>query len=169
MNDAALPDVPHLASEFYLWLWWRIDLADSHITLPAPLGGVDIWVDERLAFRAPGESKVTVVLTGDNPAESLESRASLRGGKVLDELRLGIRLDDREYMVTIKGPAMELRGVKMPSIIEDDVDVILQERMALYEELNSVFAALYREFSTVRTSAVWMSDVVPSVIEWTKL
>lgn len=166
MSDSVLPDIPHLAGEFYLWLWWSIDRSDSHIVLPDPVGAVDIWMDERLAFRVPGESKVTVVLTGANPSESLESRASLRGGKILDELKLGIRVADREYNATIKGPNMELRSVKLPSIIEDDLDVILHERLALYEELNHVFAALYRQFAAARTSPTWEGEVVSAIVDW---
>jgi hypothetical protein len=68
------------------------------------VGAIHLWVDDRLAFRRPEDTKVTAVMTGENPAASLEARAALAGGKVLQEIRVGLRRDDREFFFTLKGP-----------------------------------------------------------------
>ncbi|MFT7519749.1 MAG: hypothetical protein ACI9MC_001893, partial [Kiritimatiellia bacterium] len=70
----ALPILPHLASEFYLWLWWSSEMNSGGFDLPDPVGHIDLWIDDRLAFRVPGDKKVTAVLTGDSPAETLEAK-----------------------------------------------------------------------------------------------
>jgi len=101
------PVVPHLAPEFYTWLWYRSDQSGGSFDLDGgdnPVGRIELWVDDRLAFRVPGDKKVSAVLTGDNPAESLEAKAALYGGKVLHEVRLRIKRDERDFAVTLKGP-----------------------------------------------------------------
>src|SRR5688572_27418516 len=107
MSDG-LPVPSHLAGEFYAWLWYASEDQGGSFALPHPVGRVDVWVDERIAFRNPDEQKVAAVMTGENPAGTLEARAALAGGKVLQDLRIGVRRDDREFIVTLKGPAMSL-------------------------------------------------------------
>ena len=116
MSDTKVPEglpiVPHLSGEFFAWLWWTSEQRGSSFDLGPPVGAVDVWVDERLAFRNAEETKVSAVMTGDNPSASLEARAALAGGKILQEIRLGLRREDREYFVTLKGPAMDLAGAQ---------------------------------------------------------
>lgn len=168
MSDAAegLPILPHLASEFYVWLWWASEVRGSHFTLPDPVGAIDLWVDERLAFRSANDTKVTAVMTGEAPSTSLEARAALAGGKVLQELRVGIRRDDREFTVTLKGPAIHTTGLKLPQVVSEGLEEILYDRMFLYQELNLVLAALYREFAGERVSEVWEAETLPALKKW---
>ena len=48
-----------------------------------------------------------------------EARAALAGGKVLHEVRIGMRREDREFFVTLKGPAMHLTGLKLPVVVTE--------------------------------------------------
>lgn len=164
-NDG-LPIPPHLAGEFYAWLWWRSEQDGAVFDLPEPVGRVDLWVDARLAFRNPDDTRVSAVMTGENPAATLEARAALAGGKVLQELRFGMRRDDREYFATLKGPAMHLQGLKIPQVVTEGGEEVLYERMHLYEEVCFVLAALFRAFGEERASAAWESDTVPALRAW---
>lgn len=165
-EEEGLPIVPHLAGEFYTWLWWASEKNGAAFDLPAPVGAVDLWVDERLAFRAPEESKVVAVMTGENPAATLESRAALAGGKVLQEIRLGMRREDREYLVTLKGPAMHLTALKLPQVVVEGGEEVLFERVHLYEEVCFVLTGLLREFARLRTGAEWQDTVLPALKDW---
>ena len=53
-------------------------------------------------------------MTGDNPAATLEARAALAGGKILQEIRVGIRRDDREYAPRrSRGPTAHVTGAEV--------------------------------------------------------
>jgi hypothetical protein len=155
VSAEALPTPAHLASEFCLWLWWRSEVEGAALDLGEPVGRVDIWVDERLGFRSADDTRVTVLLTGDNPSATLEARAALAGGKQIAECRLGLRRDDREFLVTLKGPALHLAAVKLPSAVTDGGPEAVWERMHLTEELVWVLGAAFGRFAALRASPEW--------------
>lgn len=156
--------VSHVASEFYGWLWWASERNEARFDLP-DIGRIELWVDERLAFRSPDPNeKVSAVMTGMNPSAFLESRAALAGGKVLQDLRVAIRRDDREFSVTLKGPAMEFQGMKLPQAVSGDEAIY--DRMFLYEELAFLVAGLFGQFAVERTSPGWHADVLPAIVKW---
>lgn len=161
-----LPALPHLAGEFYVWLWWASEVRGAVFELADPVGTVELWVDERLAFRNPNDTKVTAVMTGEAPSTSLEARAALAGGKVLQDLRVGLRRDDREFTVTLKGPALHVTGAKLPQVVSDGLEEVLYDRMFLYGELTLILTALYREFATLRVGPTWDAEIVPALRRW---
>jgi hypothetical protein len=160
------PVVPHLAAEFYLWLWWRSELDGGTFDLGEPVGRIEAWVDDRLAFRIPGEKKVTAVLTGDRASEALEARAAVYGGKVLQELRLFIRRDDREFKVTLKGPEVHLTRASLPQQLQEAEDEAIYDRIFLYDELHFIIAGLFRAFAARRTTDAWAREDVPAIRAW---
>ena len=161
-----LPILPHQAAEFYVWLWWRSEQVEGVFDLGEPLGRVDVWVDERLAFRTPNDTKISAVLTGENPSTTLEARAALAGGKVLDELRIGARRDDREYAVTLKGPAMHLTRLKLPQVMLEGSEEVVYDRMHLVEELTLVLSGLLAQYGRERVGGDWDAEVVPAIRRW---
>ena len=165
-QEEGLPVLPHVAGEFYTWLWWTSETRGSSFELAAPVGTIDLWVDERLAFRNPDDTKLTAVMTGENPASTLEAKAALAGGKVLQELRVGMRRDDREYLCTLKGPAMHLQGLKLPQVVDEGGEELIFERMHLYEEAVLMVEGLFKAFTVVRTSDAWVEEVLPALHDW---
>lgn len=161
-----LPIPSHLAGEFYAWLWFQSEKNGGAFSLPHPVGHVDVWVDERIAFRNPDEQKVAAVMTGENPSATLEARAALAGGKVLQDLRVGVRRDDREYTVTFKGPALHFQGLKLPQVVSDGGEEVILDRMHLYEEICLILAGLFRQWADLRSSGAWASEVLPELKAW---
>jgi hypothetical protein len=162
----ATPMLPHLAAEFLLWLWWSAARSGCRADLGEELGPVDFWVDDRLAFRTPDEGRAAAVITGENPAESPEARAAIAGGKVLRELRLCLRRDEREFAVTLRAPALDLAQISLPQVVAGDGEEALYDRMFLYEELHSLIAAFFGLFAQVRVTPEWSEVVVPSIRGW---
>ena len=161
----ATPVPSHLAGEMYLWLWWASEQQGARFEVPR-LGTVHVWIDDRLAFRRADDTKITAVMTGENPAASLEARAALTGGKVLQELRVGIRRDDREFSVTLKGPAIYLGGLKVPQVLAEDAGEAVIDRMFLVGEVQAVIDGLVQAFAKLRSSPAWEEDVEPSIRAW---
>ncbi len=166
MSTDGLPIPSHTAGEFYAWLWFTSEQQSGAFDLADPVGMVDVWVDERIAFRNPEEQKVAAVMTGENPSATLEARAALAGGKVLQDIRIGVRRDDREFIVTLKGPAMHLSGLKLPQVVADGGDEVLLDRMHLYEELCLVLSGLFQSWAKVRCSDDWGATTLPALREW---
>lgn len=161
-----LPVVPHLAGEFYLWLWWSSETQGGTLRLPDPVLDIELWVDQRLAFRNPQDNKVSAVLTGEHPSETLEAKAAVYGGKVLHELRLRIVRDDRQFVLTLKGPEMHFSAVKFPQSLQESPEEAIYDRVFLYEELGLIVQNLLDQFVRVRTSKSWENQVFPAIRAW---
>jgi hypothetical protein len=166
MSDEQLPIAPHTASEFYAWLWWSSEQSEGKFDLGGDIGKIELWVDDRIAFRIPASNKPSAVMTGDNPGASLESRAALAGGKVLHDIRVAVRRDDREFAATLKGPGMDLQRVRLPQAIEGTGEDALYDRMFLYEELQVILGALFKQFAAARAAKMWDKTVLPALKEW---
>jgi hypothetical protein len=160
------PIPPHLGSEFLVWLWYTSEQLQGRFTLPEPVGTVDVWVDDRLAFRPPGDAKITAVLTGENPSTTLEARAALAGGKVLQDLRIGMRRDDREFSATLRGAALDVAALKLPQVTSEGEDAAIFDRMFLYEEFILVLRALFDQFAKARVGRDWSGTVLPEMRRW---
>lgn len=160
------PSPPHLASEFYTWLWHRSDVNDQRIELGNGLGEVEFFIDERVAFRNPNDTKVSVVITGENPAGALEAKAALLGGKVLHEIRLVVRRDDREFSVTLSGPEVLFKRLRLPQNVDGGGEEALYDRMFLHEELEAVVRGLWRLFVADRTDGRRWASLREEIASW---
>lgn len=158
-HTETIPD--HVTHDFLTWLWYLAETTDK-ATLPDGTV-IPLWVDTRMAFRAVGDLKPSAVLTGDNPAATPEARAALRGGKVIQELRVVLRRDDREYIVTL-GPGLQLRQAKLPTAVRGgDFGEALYERAFLYEDLVYIIAQLFNSFAAARVSPEWTTVTAPDM------
>jgi hypothetical protein len=160
------PVPPGLASDFYLWLWYVSQRDGGRFDLGATGERVELYVDDRLAFRAPGETKVSAVLTGDNPSETIEARAAVFGGKILQELRVRLRRDEQEFAVTLKGPELHLTRIKLPQILSESESEAILDRMARYDELVFIVGEIFEGFCAVRASDAWVGEVEPALRAW---
>jgi hypothetical protein len=156
--------LPHLGAEFLGWLWFATERDLG--TLGLEDGSVDVWVDDRISFRSPEEDRPRTVLTGDNPGHTLEARAALAGGKLVRELRLGFRREEREYLVTLSGPSLEVKGAKLPPAGDGDDESVLYDRMFFYEELHFLLRALLLKFAKERCSEAWFVETLPAMRSW---
>lgn len=161
------PALPHLVTEFFAWLWYASERDGGTFSLGEE-GVFTFWVDDRLSFRLPDEDKARAVLTGESAAATLEARAALSGGKVVRDLRLALRREDREYSVTLRGLHLDLQGAKLPAELKsaDQADEVLYERMFLLDELWFMVGTLYRAFAQERTSDGWHGVHLPAIRRW---
>jgi hypothetical protein len=155
----------HVACEFLAWVWFESERTGGRMDLGAPLGVVDVWVDERLAFRDSSDDKPRAILTGENPSQTLEARAALAGGKLLRELQLGLRREERDYSVTLKGALLDFCGAKLPPG-EAEEESLIYDRMFFYEELKLIVSQLLQRFAETRTADDWEQTTKPAIEEW---
>jgi hypothetical protein len=164
--DEPTPVLPHLASEFLLFLWWSSENPSSPLDLGEEIGSVDLWVDTRISFKTPGESKAAAVLTGENPSAALEARAAVAGGKVPQELRFGIRRGENEFFVTLRAPSLDFVAVQLPQVVQGGGEEALYDRMFLFEDLLRIVRAMFVAFSHRRAGPEWEAKVLPALRAW---
>jgi hypothetical protein len=165
-SEEATPIPPQLAAEFYAWLWWRSEQREGIIDVGGEVGRITLWMDDKLAFRSADETKVSATMTGVNPSRQLAARAALRDGKVLQEVRIGLRRDDREFSLTVKGPGVDIAKVKLPQAVDGKGEEALYDRMFLYDELHLVLGRLFSTFAADRSASTWASDTLPKIRQW---
>lgn len=156
---------PALSAEFFLYLWFASEAGSGKI--PLEDGEVQFWVEDRLGFRVSGDNKPSTILTGERPSASPEARAALKGGKLLRDLRLGLRREDREYFLLLKGPRLEMAGARLPGLVKTgEISEILFERMFLYEEAHFLLGQLWSRFADRRFTLEWEREILPRIRAW---
>ena len=159
------PALPHLSTEFFIWLWFASERDGGTMSLLENVGVVDVWVEDRLSFRGLDEEKARTVVAGENTSSSLEARAALATGKVIRDLQIHLRREEREYSVTLRGVNLDLAGAKLPPHAGEGEDGLLYERMYLYEDLWFIIEGLYRQFARERTHASW-KHTLQAIRDW---
>lgn len=160
------PFLQHLPSEFLTWVWFASERGGGTFDLGPELGRVDVWVDDRIAFRSVEDDRPRTVLTGENPSATMEAHAALAGGRVVRELRLALRREDREYSVSVKGAAFDIQGAKLPGMVKGGAEETLYDRMYCYEELVSLIGGLLARFAAERTADGWQDETMPAMRAW---
>ncbi len=166
MTSDERPLLNHLPSEFLTWLWWISERDGGNLNLGPELGTILVYVDDRIAFRGVEDDKPRAVMTGENASSTLEARAALAGGRVVKELRLAIKREEREYSVVLKGLYLDISGAKLPGLVKGAVEEVLYDRMYLLEELSFIEAGLLQRFARERTSPGWRDETLPAMRAW---
>ncbi|MCB9758995.1 MAG: hypothetical protein H6739_04080 [Alphaproteobacteria bacterium] len=160
------PLLPHLPSEFLTWLWFTSEQSGGSLKINEEFGSIDFWVDDRIAFRSMEDEKPRTVLTGENPSTTLEAHAALAGGRIVKELRLAVKREDREYSVNLKGPYLDFQGARLPTVVKGAAEEVLYDRMYCAEELTFIVGALLTRFAQERTSEAWYEETLPAMKAW---
>lgn len=149
----------HIMNEFYTWLWWMTE--ESGGTMP---GGGDLFVSEHLAFRAPEETRLVAIFNGHEPAGK-DAKTALIQGKRLEEIRLVMRMDDRESVFTLKGSTCDVTGAKLsfPHEEEDVAGAFLRVEELMV--LDTYLAKLFTHFAAVRASQDW-EETRAQIVRW---
>ena len=164
-NDIVMP---HLCSDFFLWLCYCSNKDTSAFEFS--MGGeqvfpVAFWVEERIAFRSPSTEQTRAIVTGDSIFQSQEIYAALISGKVIQELRLFLRVYEREYSMTLKAPYMDISSLKFPEHEQDGDVVLVLERMIFYNEVMMALQALYQHYAQLRMDKAW-TPYVKEIRQW---
>ena len=167
MEDDSRPLLAHLPSEFLTWLWWATEENGGRMNLGGEVGSVEVWVDDRIAFRSMSDDKNRAVITSENASSTREARAALAAGRVVKELKLMCKRGDSEFSFVLRGPHLDICGAKLPGTVKNGgLAEVLYDRMSLYQELHFVVAALLSYFATERTDPDWHEVTAPRMRSW---
>lgn len=153
--------------EFLTWLWFRIEEGGGEVPVP-DLGTATLWIEERLTLGSLETDSKENILKNGEVARSAEAAAALAVGKKVQEVRLGLSVNDREYEFTLRGDTFDLASGKIPPV-EADPDEgwhgTALVRLGLVREVWDVLDGLYREFVGLRVSSEW-PQTVAAMADW---
>ena len=154
-----------LGKEFLLWLWWKSERAHGAVELEG-VGTVEFWIDDRIQFRTEGDQPQVSDLKGGQPSATAEARSALQAGKIVETARIGMRVGEREYALSLKGETLEIAGLKLPAEVQDGLDERIYERMFLLDEVVAILDALFFQFIDVRLDPEFARMTLEPIREW---
>lgn len=155
-----------LGPEFLTWLWYRSDLQGGVFDAGGELGPFELWFDDKLVIAAPAVNAMESSFKGGHPASSVEARTSLRLGKLASEAKLRVVRASQEWSFVLKADQLQTTGIKIPAVLSQEDDEVLNERMILVEQLDTMLKALLRQFLELRVSPAWENDELPAIRAW---
>lgn len=166
MNAETSAALPHMVTDFLLWIWWASERHEGRIDLGEEGGLIDFWIDDKIVTKAEDRGGRSA-LQSDQVAHERAAGAALASGQILSEARVGLRREGREYSVHLKGAGLTMVGAKLPTECKGSEDEVLYERMFLYEDLFWALGALYRRFAAERLElATWTNTTAPLMQVW---
>jgi hypothetical protein len=162
--DDDVQDYAFLGREFLGWLLFRADRGEAVFEDEA--GEYGVAFGGRIRLAGPAGDVTDAVLKGRSPAASVELAAALGAGRSIREAELRVARGEREFRFTLVAETLDLKGVKLPSVLKDQGDDRLGERMVLLEELESCIRAAFHAFLKERTRPVWQRSVIPDMRAW---
>lgn len=150
VDDPVMP--PETMAEFLRWVWEQDKRESAKIdTDGTPLTW---WVDDLVRFADQPGGAVTSAMRPHNTATPA-LLASIAYGDAIAEIRVVLRREEREYVVTLTHGLHPL-GAKLPIQVKTgDAAERLYDTMFVAEELHYLVSCLWRAFAEVRASDRW--------------
>ncbi len=167
----ALEEKAFWGDEFLTWLWYRIETGNGEFDL----GGGDVtnlWIEDRLVLEAlEGESKENIIKSGE-VASSPEAAAALAAGKKITQARFGMSRGENTWVFVIDGATFDMKSMKIPAVHaeaeEDDDEATMLVRMGHIYDCVDTIDRLFAEFTALRVSDEWDSQLVASMALWVR-
>jgi hypothetical protein len=153
-----------LGQEFLVWLWYKCDVFEGRFMVGER--DCEVWFDDRITLEAILVETEQSVLKGASPTFTPEAREALRQGKTPTVAKLRLMHDGQEFQFAFKGAALQLSGVKLPSLMTRTDDEKFFERMFLLELLEELIEDLYGEFLGLRLSQSAWTKMTDAIQVW---
>jgi hypothetical protein len=122
----------------------------------------------RLALKAGAGAVTEMLVKGVTAPYSKLVKQALGRGVLVHVARLKIALGERVYEATVDAEFFDVKAVKLPTLVSEDADEKLLERLALTQQLARIVESMAREFIHVRRSKKW-PHVVGEISHWLQL
>ena len=156
-----------VGQEFLTWLWWKSEERGGSVELEGQGDIIVVFEKHMLLEYGEADYNERLVCSGLQ-TELKEARTGLRTGKKLEQARLQLIKDEKEYNLTLGASFFEFRNVRLPKTegadsASENSDAELEgavlERIYLFEELVKIVNDLLRMYVEVRTSDNWPEEL----------
>lgn len=160
-----------LSGDFLLWLWYFAESPKNPVELDLPQGKtpVKLWVEDRLVLESHDNKGQVHTFKGGEPSRSLEAEFSLKSGKVVKELRLGMHVDPYgDFLSVLSAKDLSPKSVYLPSSNGEGAaaSLGLAFRLQMTDLYVSVLDALFLKFLEIRADERWRKNELPAIREW---
>lgn len=155
-----------LGPEFLTWLWYRSEKQQGVFDAGGEIGPFELWFDDKLTIGSPAVNAQENLFKGGHPATSVEARIALRLGKQPSDAKLRIVRAGQEWSFSLKADRLEPTGVKIPAVLSREDEEVLNERMVLIEQLDTMLKSLLAQFLVLRVSPEWEASELPAMRQW---
>lgn len=155
-----------LGPEFLTWLWYRSEKQQGVFDAGGEIGPFELWFDDKLTIGSPAVNAQENLFKGGHPATSVEARIALRLGKQPSDAKLRIVRASQEWSFSLKADRLEPAGVKIPAVLSREDEEVLNERMVLIEQLDTMLKSLLAQFLVLRVSPEWEATELPAMQRW---
>src|SRR5688572_6065568 len=155
-DDSELDDRAFLGREYLTWLLWRVDRGEGAFP------DFTVSFGPKVRLKGLAGDATDAVLKGGAAAHSAAALAAVGAGRTLHDADLRIVRGDREWRFGLDAETLDLRAVKLPTLLKEEEDDRLLERVALIDELDEMVKEAFGEFLRDRLRPVWHRSVVPA-------
>ncbi|MDA9950996.1 hypothetical protein N9D31_00340 [Oligoflexaceae bacterium] len=164
-----------LGQEFLTWLWFLCESDEEWVDVKAfndlDIRKISIWIDDKIVLESSVDKNL-YTLKGGSPSQSIEAAASLRTGKAVREVKLGINiLEMGEFVASLNATDLCPRGLKIPELeIDEDSETesIIEHKLLCCEAFTACLDALFLKFLNERIEDDWESSGLSHIKKWMK-
>jgi hypothetical protein len=156
----------HLGRDFLTWLWFKSDTQEGLVKVGENTATAEIWFTDRVVLSTHGDLPERVAINTDDPSGNAEARTALRQGKKVDQARLRIVKDQREWLVTVKSESLALGAIKIPQLLTKEEDDQIRERLVFLDQLDSITVSLFKRFIALRNDNSRWDDTCAAMATW---
>lgn len=154
-----------LGPEFLIWLWFATEVTESQVVL-ADKQAAELWLEGQLVLTDPHDPQEKITLAGVAPSGGTEAKEALRQGKRPARARLNLTVGEQSYEFSLEASPFALSGVKLPTLVNEEIDEQFYERMMLLEQLEQIVGGLLEGFVRLRMSKAWGQHILPLIQSW---
>lgn len=155
-----------IGPEFITWLWYQEELNEGIFDLGPELGEIELTFEDKLVMGSTALDEQQDTFKGGRPTMSLEAKAALKLGKLVQSASVKLTQGDQEWRFTLKAEPLMMTAIKLPEILADEPAASFQERMFLLENLDRLYRNLFKVFLNERLSKEWTSEFLPAIQTW---
>ena len=155
----------HLGGEFLVWLWWLSERDEGKIDLEL-CDDLTLHLGDSMLLEGYTGNAEKVMLKGDIPSQSPESRAALYENKLPRKIQLLFQIDGADWKVTVDSKTLALSGLKIPVPSGLFYDEAVAMRLEMVERFTAVFYGLFEKFLSERLDAPSWGNNTNSIKTW---
>ncbi len=159
-----------LGREFLTWLWYFTENDEGRFEIELSSGAIgtaQIWLDDRIVLTSKTGRSHEHIIKGGVPSTSDEAAISLKSGKAVKEIKVGIDIDGTGvFFATLGGDELAPKGLKLPDPIDTSDQTVLEQRLEYVAVFTIALDTLFGRFMDERTGKLWDTTSIKSIRNW---
>ena len=127
---------------------------------------VTVVFNGKLLLRAANGDVTEAQVKGVTSPYSKLVKQALTKGLLVHSAKVQLTWNEQVYDIALDAEFFDIRSAKLPTLLQEEEDDKLTERLELATRASMITDALVAAFIKERTSKAWSSKIVPALKEW---